>query len=599
MKTINYCAVLLASWALAACSPDTTAVSCEGPTQSINSIQGNGPMSAEVGNQVITRGVVTADWRQPEQLGGFFIQSLPADQDDLDSSSEGLFIAYDSPQPELTAGDIVTVKGLVNEHNQQTRLEHLTHLEVCGSTEVPEPIELRLPVASVAVFESLEGMYVRFPQELVINGHYQLQRFGELVVSHERMFTPTQTVRGSTEVAAVLARYQRQRLIIDDNSGQQYPTQIPFPAPHLSADNPLRSGDTLIQVNGHLSEFNGNYKIQPQLPLAIAHRNPRPQPPAPPASEHLRVSSFNVLNYFNGDGGNEGFPTTRGAQSVAELARQQTKIVAAMQALNADIIGVMEIENDGYGNDSAIAQLTAALAVASGHPWRFIKATNNQLGSDQITNGLLYRADRVTPKGDAMVLTDQPFDWGSRPPLAQAFNLQQQPATAVTVVVNHFKSKGGCPKESSNPNARQDDGQACWNVLRTESATALADWLSSETVTQLSAAQVVLGDFNAYAQEDPMHALAAGGYANLMPDYSPQGYSYVYDAQAGSLDHILVNENLRTNVVQLAYWHINADEPGAFEYGLENKTDAQAELWYQPNAYRASDHDPLYIDLRW
>lgn len=598
MKTINYCVLLLASWALAGCSP-SAAISCADPISSINNIQGTGPISAHVGTEVITGGIVTADWRQPEQLGGFFIQSLPTDTDDSDSSSEGLFIAHSSMQPELSPGDIVTVQGLVSEANQQTQLEHLTHIEVCGSTEVPKAVELRLPVASVAVFESLEGMLVEFPQELVINGHYQLQRFGEMVVSHERLFTPTQKVRGKAEVAALLAKHQRQRLIIDDNSTLQYPAKIPFPAPQLTAENPLRSGDTLVQVKGHISEFNGNYKIQPQLPVVMAHRNPRPQPPAPPATEHLRVSSFNVLNYFNGDGGENGFPTSRGAESVAELTRQQTKLVAAMQALNADIIGVMEIENDGYGNDSAIAQLTAALAAASSHPWRFIEAADGQLGSDQITNGLLYRADRVTPKGEAMVLTSEPFDWGSRPPLAQAFNFQPQPNAAVTVVVNHFKSKGSCPKDANNPNARQDDGMACWNVLRTESATALADWLGSPEIMQVSNQQIVLGDFNAYAQEDPMHALAAGGYYNLMPDYAPNGYSYVYDAQAGSLDHILVNENLRSKVVDLAYWHTNADEPRAFEYGLENKTDKQAELWYQPNAYRASDHDPLYIDLRW
>ncbi|MEX1220583.1 MAG: ExeM/NucH family extracellular endonuclease [Idiomarina sp.] len=598
MKTINYCALLLASWALAGCSP-SAAISCADPISSISKIQGTGPISADVGKQVVTRGIVTADWRQPAQLGGFFIQSLPADSDDSDSSSEGLFIAYNSMQPTLSVGDIVTVQGLVSEANQQTQLEHLTHIEVCGSSEVPKPVELRLPVASVGVFESLEGMLVEFPQELVINGHYQLQRFGELVVSHERLFTPTQKVRGSAEVAALLATYQRQRLIIDDNSTLQYPAVIPFPTPQLTAANPIRSGDTLVQVTGHISEFNGDYKVQPQLPMVIAHRNPRPQPPAPPAVEHLRVSSFNVLNYFNGDGGENGFPTSRGAESVAELARQQAKIVAAMQALNADIIGVMEIENDGYGNDSAIAQLTAALAVASGHPWRFIQAGERQLGSDQITNGLLYRADRVSPAGDAMVLTSKPFDWGSRPPLAQAFNFQQQTDATVTVVVNHFKSKGSCPKDASNPNARQDDGMACWNVLRTESATALADWLGSPALTQLSNAQIVLGDFNAYAQEDPMHALAAGGYVNLMPEFAPNGYSYVYDAQAGSLDHILVNEALGNQVVELAYWHTNADEPRAFEYGLENKTDEQAKLWYQPNAYRASDHDPLYIDLRW
>lgn len=567
----------------------------------IAAIQGTGATSPLLGDEVTIAAIVSKNLSREDQHQAVYVQSLATAVDNDPNTSEGLVVKVSEAYPELVAGDVVIARGEIQEIQEVTSLVLAQPLQVCAAQEAPVPTPLTLPVANVGEFEAYEGMLVSFKQPLVVNGHYQLQRFGEFDVAAERLYTPTQLTHERAEIALLLNLYARQRLVIDDNSQLQNPAAIPFPAPQLTADMPLRSGHEIINLQGVLLERDGNYRIQPQLPLTILHANPRPNMPPAPAAEAIRVASFNVLNYFNGNGQGGDFPTPRGAETLAEFKRQEAKIIAAIAALQAHIVGIMEIENDGYGEAAAIQTLTQALRAQTGADWRFITAPNGQrLGTDQITNGILYRADIVTPQGAAQVLRDGPFQWGSRPVLAQAFNRLNTSATQpLWVAVNHFKSKGSCPKDAADPNANQADGQACWNQLRTESALALSDWLTTLTANAANSAQVVLGDFNAYAQEDPMRTLAQAGYINLAEKFEPKGYSYVYDAQAGSLDHVLVNQALADKVQQLAHWHINADEPRALEYGTAYKSELQQQQWYAADPYRASDHDPVYIDIRW
>ena len=161
------------------------------------------------------------------------------------------------------------------------------------------------------------------------------------------------------------------------------------------------------------------------------------------------------------------------------------------------------------------------------------------------------------------------------------------------VAVNHFKSKGSCPRDSSDPNANQNDGQACWNAARVESAERLIAALQQPLLAKTSA-QIVLGDFNAYAQEDPMQTFYAASYHNRAEHFEPKGYSYVFNAQAGSLDHLLVSDALHGRVINQQHWLINADEPPALSYeGYSQNPD-----WYAPDAYRSSDHDPIIADIQ-
>ena len=85
--------------------------------------------------------------------------------------------------------------------------------------------------------------------------------------------------------------------------------------------------------------------MQPTAPVNFTHTNPRPAAPDA-VGGNLKVASFNVLNFFNGDGAGGGFPTARGANTPFEFQRQRAKEISALTAMNADIVGLMEMEND-------------------------------------------------------------------------------------------------------------------------------------------------------------------------------------------------------------------------------------------------------------
>ncbi|MDN7124039.1 ExeM/NucH family extracellular endonuclease [Pseudidiomarina sp. 1APP75-32.1] len=557
---------------------------CEAST-SLATVQGSGPVSPLADQQVVVTGTVTASWQQSGQLGGFFIEQH------ADGQAAALFVQTETPRVEI--GDRVAVTGIVREHQQLTQLDEVSQLQLCGKAELPQPYALRLPVTTKAELEQLEGRFVSLPQALVVNGTYLLGRHGSFDVASERLYTPTQRVEPGPAARAYAQANELKRLVIDDNQAPAA-TEIPYPSPQLNASNTLRSGDTVSNITGILSEFNGSYRIQPMTELNFLASNPRPA--APPRNDDrsvLRIATFNVLNYFNGDGATHEFPTERGAATAADFARQEAKIIAALAALDADVVGLMEIENDGYASHSAIVRLTRQLAAATGAPWQFVHAADGQFGGASITNGLIYRTDRVDLLGETMTITEGPFSNRSRYPLIQ----RMQPKgteEAFVVAVNHFKSKGSCPRDETDPNANQHDGQACWNAARVQSAELLVEFMQSQPILASTPAQILLGDFNAYAKEDPMTLMSQAGFHNRAEHFEPLGYSYVYDAQAGSLDHLLVSAALHGRVLQQHHWLINADEPPALSYqGYSQNPD-----WYAPTPYRSSDHDPIVADIQ-
>ena len=340
-------------------------------------------------------------------------------------------------------------------------------------------------------------------------------------------------------------------------------------------------------VEGIVDQRFGSYRIQPTTPFARIDQAPRP--PLQAVDGTLRLAMLNVLNFFDGDGRGGGFPTARGADSAEEFARQRAKLVATLVALDADIVALLEIENDGNGSDSSLATLTAALNAAQerGH-YAFVPTPAP--GGDAIRVALLYRPGRVAPVGRTAQLGEGPFAYGSRPPLVQAFDLGA--GAPLVVAVNHFKSKGGC-EDARAADADRGDHQGCWNAARTDAAQALATWLQRDPTGTGSARVLLVGDLNAYAQEDPLQALRAHGYRDVFSADAAH-YSYVYDGRAGRLDHALASPAALPLVRGATVWHANADEADAFDYNLEGQ---RPRAWYRPDPWRASDHDPLLLGL--
>lgn len=124
------------------------------------------------------------------------------------------------------------------------------------------------------------------------------------------------------------------------------------------------------------------------------------------------------------------------------------------------------------------------------------------------------------------------------------------------------------------------------------------DWLSTDPTGSGDADFLIIGDLNAYANEDPISAIKSAGYVNLISRFlGSETWSYVFFGASGYLDHALASASLVQQVTGVAEWHINADEPVALDYNTEFKSTAQQQDYYNPDPYRASDHDPVIVEL--
>ena len=380
-------------------------------------------------------------------------------------------------------------------------------------------------------------------------------------------------------------------IVLDDGSSAQNPNPIPY----IGADNTLRAGDTITNLTGVIDygPINSDtairhYRLQPTGAVTFTRVNTRsPVPPAVGGS--IKVASFNVLNYFNGNGSGGGFPTSRGADTLAEFNRQRNKIITAIVALNADVVGLMEIENDGDGSLSAIQDLVNGLNAATA-PNTYAFVAEPAPGADEIKVAMIYQPGRVTPIGAAQNYQTNTAAYTplfDRPPLIQRFHAPN--GQQFFVIVNHFKSKGSCPTSGVDV----DLGQGCWNVKRVAQANELINFIG--TLQPIDPDVIVIGDLNAYGAEDPIEALKAGGLIDQVAARVPAAdrYSYVFDGQAGYLDHALTTVSLDAQLTGVAHWHINSDEPSVIDYNTEFKSQDL----YTATPYRASDHDPVLIGL--
>ncbi|MDQ0138781.1 ExeM/NucH family extracellular endonuclease [Cupriavidus necator] len=563
---------------------------CGSPATALADVRAPGQASPLAGRMVEVQAIVTADFGGDGGLRGFFLQTADAQRVHRPGRSEGLFVY--APRARAKVGDMVRVSGKIEEKFGQTQLVLAGLPVVCTQGLPVTPQSLTLPLASESDLAAMEGMLVRLPQTLTVSDTHQLGRYGTVVLSHGRPIAPTQQALPGPAARQAAAENARNRLLLDDGSSRQFPAVVPYPPPRLSPDHPLRAGDTISGVQGVLEQRHGQWRLQPvRGASAPVYQRANPRPAAPPRhpATALRVAAFNLQNYFNGDGQGGGLdtPGNRGAQDAAALARQQAKLMAALRGLDADVIGVMEVQNNGYGPSSAIRQLAAML----GPDWRVADPGTPALGTDAIAVGLLYNARTAQPTGRVATtwLAER-----SRQPLAATFRAVASGAL-VTVVVNHFKSKN-CV-EATGAQADQRDGQGCWNPARVQAADTLVRWLATAPTGVADAGVLVIGDLNSYAMEDPLRLLARRGYADMVARFAgPRAYSYVYEAQAGYLDHVLADAAAAAHVVAVHAWHINADEPAAFSYAPAAGADGTPAR-YAPGPYRSSDHDPLVVDF--
>jgi predicted extracellular nuclease len=577
--------------------------------RSIPQIQDSGHASPYVNTLQSTEGVVTL-----LAPNGFYLQDPAGDGNP--ATSDGIFVFTGRP-PAISTGDRVGLSARVTEFDAGdasrtvTQLTGLSGLCVISRGNPVTPADIRLPLASADDFERFEGMLVRITNPLTVSQNYFQGRYGQLTLSAGRLEKPTnRSPPRSAQAAAAAAANAARRIVLDDGKS----TRDPDPVPYLGADGTPRAGDGVTGLVGVI-DFGlitssdpgpSGYKLQPAVPPVFSRDNPRPGAPLLPAG-NVKVAAFNVLNFFTtfadgrtasgqtGQGCMLGPSTAKsncpGADNLAEFQRQRAKIVAAIgaiDAIDADAVGLIEMQNNG---DTAVSNLVDALNAAAGSAVYAVVPAPAATGSDAIRVAMIYKPSRLALRGAAL---SDPDPLNNRPPMAQTFAARN--GQTFSVVVNHLKSRGRCPAAGS-PDADAGDGQGCWNARRTRQAQRLA----SVFIPRVQAAAgnpdvLVIGDMNAYGMEDPVTALRDAGLINQVERFLRRGgipYSYVFDDESGYIDHALTTASLSKRVLGVAEWHVNADEPAVLDY---NTGSGRQDL-YSASPYRASDHDPVIISL--
>ncbi|MGY1828392.1 ExeM/NucH family extracellular endonuclease [Blastococcus sp. SYSU DS0541] len=557
---------------------------CETPvTHEIGAVQGEGAETPLAGQQVTVRGTVVGD---VEGLSGFYLQDPDGDGDA--ATSDGIFV-FSGVAVDL--GDTVAVTGAAQEFGGQTQISSRTDVQVCAAGELPEPAVLELPAGDEAR-ERLEGMLVAPADTLTVSEVFDLTSFGELTLSEGGLLVqPTELARpGTAEAEAVAAENALRRVVLDDGVSARVSVST---RPYLSPETPVRVGDELSFTEPLVLGYGFNqWRLQPADGTAegvFAPQNTRPAAPEEVGGD-VQVAAFNVLNYFLTFDQSVG----RGAESPAELENQAGKIVPAIEALGADVVTLMEIEDtdaSGYSPgdaDTALADLVSRLNEAAGYDkWDFVPLPEELYGVDRdvIRNAIIHQDDVVLPVGDPAGLVDEEVWDNAREPIAQTF---VKDGDAFTVVANHFKSKS--PGRPTGDNVDTGDGQGAWNGDRVRQAASLAEFAAELRESTGDQDVLLMGDLNAYTQEDPIQLLEDAGWTDLGLRFDEGSYSYVFDDMSGSLDHALATAELTAKVTDVTHWNINAVESFAYQYSGDPAL-------YAPSPYRSSDHDPLVLGI--
>lgn len=599
----------------------------------IHTIQGSG---LEVTNPgaVVTNitAIVTSLFTRNDALDGFFMQHPDNETDGNPLTSEGIFIFCRGKCVPVTAGDRISIlSGIVGESQGTSQIDvsgaNSSFVILSSNNPLPTPIDLILPAPDstrlVSTYEQFEGMLVRFPGSLVVSEYFDLARLGQIVLTHQlrtTYFTQTQAPNVAGFAAYRQALLQRTIILDDDTNDSNDATNgvvdeaYFYPKGGLSTTNRFRGGDTITGLTGVLQYVTDGWRIRPVPQVynyTFVAANATPVQPKAVGGGRLRVASFNVQNYFTTldtgalTCGPRGGQECRGANSASELNTQRSKLVAALDRMDADIVGLIELEN--AATDGPLTDLVTALnSVKGGSVYSIIPT--GVIGNDTIRVGLIYKSSKVSPRNGFRILdssVDPLFNSTlNRPSLIQTFT-ETVGGARFTIAVNHFKSKG----ENCNDTTDVDlnDGQGNCQRTRRIAAAAVVRFLGTDPTNSTDPDFLMIGSFNAYAQEDAVRNLVTNAnYVDLINRFEgSNAYTFLVEGQSGYIDHAMASSSLAAQVTGATEWHINADEIPLFDYN-DNIFDAGEQFVerksFQLNLItldplRSSDHDPILIGL--
>ncbi|WP_375002780.1 ExeM/NucH family extracellular endonuclease [Aeromicrobium sp. CTD01-1L150] len=626
----------------------------------IAEIQGEGDSSPVEGEHVRTTGVVTAAY--PE--GGFdgaYVQTAgtgggagpgaaedtgggagPGAAEDTGGgagpggASHGLFVASDALAADAEVGDHVEVVGTVEEQFGLTTIVATEHSVLDEPVEAVKPTEVTFPMTEEQR-ESLEGMLVAPRGDLTVTNNYATNQFGEigLAAGTTPLPQPTDVERPRTaEYDALVADNERRLVTLDDGRSTNFLSGAARhdPVSWLRGDNEVRVGAPARVSEPVVLDYRfGLWRLQPTEPLTaetepVTFGDTREAAPGEVPGD-VRIAAFNVLNYFVTTGESyedagmgtcryyedrDGDPITvdtctgvgpRGAADEANLARQEAKIVEAVNSLDVDVVALQEIENSaafGLDRDTALRTLVGALNEDAGRErWAAVLSPDAvPEGEDVIRTAFIHDAESLEAVGESVILgagggagpwaaDSTAFD-NAREPLAQTFRpTAGGPDDDFVVINNHFKSKGS----GEGDDADTGDGQGGSNASRVRQATALVGFAQEQAEAAGTELTFLTGDFNSYSREDPVEVILDAGFVDA-PRSFEAGYTYQFGGQVGSLDHVFASEAAFERVTGADIWSINTDESVGREYSRFNTNVTSL---FDESVFRASDHDPVVV----
>ena len=609
----------------------------------ISAIQGAGSENAMDNATVTVEAIVVGDFQngdtdETRNLRGFYVQEEDADADGNVATSEGVFVFENGNFiTDVKVGDKVLISGTVDEYFGETQLDNITSITVVSTgNTLPTAASISYPFDSVmtdqagdiiANLEAFEGMRVNFSQKLTINEMFQLDRFGEIkLVQGDRPYQFTQkNAPGVAGYAAHLDEVGARTITYDDglNSQNNSISDLDGFGPTFNTSSDIRMGDQITNLSGILSyQWAGNSSSQATWRVRAATNGENTfskvssrQSAPESVSGSLKVAGLNVLNYFktldNGSKSANG-DDPRGANDSAEFARQTQKLVTTLIAMDADVYGLVELENDFSSSSSgnAIKFLVETMNDTLGTDrYNWVDPGTQFVGDDVIAVGVIYDSTKVSiPVGTTIEILDDsdltglglPTDTAifngastNRSPLAVTFE-EKANGEEFSVVVCHMKSKGSA---GTFNDADKNDGVGSANITRLRGVEALDLWIDSDPTGSNDSDVVILGDFNAYAKEEPIEKMETEGYVDIIADrLGGDLHSFVFDGQIGTLDYAFTTSTLAVQTTGVTEWAINSDEPDAIDYNTDNSRDT--DMFDGTVPYRTSDHDPVIIGLQ-
>lgn len=584
---------------------------------SIAEIQGNGAVSPYASQTVRTRGVVTA-----VKFNGLFIQSLPGTEDADPATSEGVFVFTSSASSAaIVEGDVLDVSGVVTEFVPSqdlaspslTEITNASVVEV-GTSPLPQPALLTQadvqPAGGLLQLEHREGMLVTAASLTVVaptqgsvleasatgtnNGLFFAVLTGAARPFREAgmpVVDPVPPCAAGANCAIAVFDLNPERLRIDSDAIRGVPAAA------------VASGTVLSNVRAVVDYGFRTWTLLPTTAL-VTSGGSAGRAARPAAADELTIASLNLQRFYDttNDPAVDDVVLTAAAFET-RLAKASLLVRAALGL--PDILAVQEVENLTTLQALAARINADAGAVSPGYVAHLMEG--NDIGG--IDLGYLTRA-RVTV--DRLEQVDAAVEWNDPAANNALRRLNDRPSlvlfghvtataplvsTPIVVINNHLRSLNGL--DSADPAER-----ARVRRKRQLQAEGVAAFVQQTQVATPGVRMVVLGDFNAFTLNDgevdvlgivrgtpaPATEVVAFSADQVTPDLldadealpAAERYSYLFDGNAQSLDHVLFSPALSAAFRGADHARVSADFPESV------RGDASHPL-------RLTDHDPAIV----